>query len=299
MSEPLPVSVLIPTIGRTEGLQACLESLSSCDRRAREIVVVDQSNGDSVAALVTRFSGIGARVVPCTRRGIGAGMNLGLREAANDAVLVTHDDCTVAGSWIRTGAQLMAGSPEVIVTGRVLPGGDDPLAVPSTKDEPEPHDFTGEIDSGALYPNNMALNRSLVLDLGGFDERLEAAAEDNDFSYRWLRAGRSLRYRPELVVWHHDWRSHEELERLYVQYWRWQGVFYAKHLRQGDLHMLRFIARDIHWGGRAMAARVIRGRPRWSDWRRGITRGLPAGIIEGWRMFSRDRPVADVPRTRR
>jgi GT2 family glycosyltransferase len=288
MSEPLPVSVLIPTIGRVERLAACLDSLAGCDRRAREILVVDQSGGDAVASLVNRFSGLGARVVRCERRGISVGMNLGLREAANHAVLVTHDDCTVAPSWIRTAARLMADDPEMIVTGRVLPAGDDPLAVASTKDEPEAHDFTGELESGALYPNNMALNRSLVLELGGFDERFKTAAEDNDFSYRWLRAGRRLRYEPELVVWHHDWRSHDDLERLYVEYWRWQGVFYAKHLRQRDMYMLRFIARDVYSGARAMAARVVRGRPRWSDWRRGISRGLPAGIIEGWRMFGRE-----------
>jgi GT2 family glycosyltransferase len=261
--------------------------LSRCDRRALEILVVDQSRGGAVDGLVGRFSLLGARAIPCRRRGISTAMNLGLREAANDIVLVTHDDCTVASSWIRVGAELMQGDPQLIVTGRVLAAGDDPLAVASTKNEPVPHDFTGELDSGALYPNNMALNRSLALELGGFDERFETAAEDNDFSYRWLRAGRRLRYEPELIVWHHDWRSHDELERLYVEYWRWQGVFYAKHLHQGDLQMLRFIARDVRRGVRAMAARILRRRPRWSDWRRGISRGLPAGLLKGWRM-SRD-----------
>jgi hypothetical protein len=30
---------------------------------------------------------------------------------------------------------------------------------------------------------------------------------------------------------------------------------------------------------------VVRGRPRWSDGRRGILRGLPAGLVAGWRLF--------------
>jgi len=288
MSDPLPVSVVIPTIGRIERLRACLESISRCDRRPSEVVVVDQSGAADVEALVAEFAAIGARAVPCAGRGISVGMNLGLREAAHEAVLVTHDDCTVAPSWVGVGARFMAGEPGLIVTGQVLPAGDDPLAVPSTKDDPVPHDFTGEIESGALYPNNMALSRSEVLALGGFDERFKTAAEDNEFSYRWLRAGRPLRYEPELVVWHHDWRSRDELERLYVEYWRWQGVFYAKHLRLRDMTMLRFIARDVHYGARALAARVLRGRPRWTDWRRGILRGLPTGLVQGWRMYRAD-----------
>lgn len=289
MTDALPVSVVIPTIGRVEPLRACLESIARCDAGAAEVLVVDQSGTSEVPDLVAGFDAIGARVVPCERRGIAVGTNLGLRSAAHDVVLVTHDDCTVDQSWIRVAAALMRDDPETILTGRVLPGGHDPLAVPSTIDETVPHDFTGELSSGALYPNNMALNARLVLDFGGFDERFLRAAEDNDLSYRWLRAGRRLRYEPSLVVWHHDWRSHEDLERLYVDYWRWQGLFYAKHLRRRDPNMIRFIVRDLYSGARAMAARVVRGRPRWSDERRGITKGLSAGLAEGWRTFKGER----------
>ena len=286
-SESLPVSVVIPTIGRVEQLNACLESLAACEPRAAEILVVDQSGDGAVAELVSRFVAYGANVVPCEGRGISRGVNLGLRRASHEIVLGTHDDCVVAPSWVRTVWTLMDADPERILSGRVLPGG-DPRSVPSTRDDPEPHDFVGELSCSALYPANMALNRSLVLDLGGFDERFTTAAEDNDLCYRWLRAGHRLRYDPELVVWHNDWRTHEELERLYVAYWRAQGAFYAKHLRRGDLTMLRFIRWDCTQALRAIGERLLRGRPRWSDWRRGLLRGLPIGLIEGWRRFGRE-----------
>jgi GT2 family glycosyltransferase len=283
--DQLPVSIVIPTIGRLQQLRACLASIAECSPRAAEVVLVDQSGASDVTALAEEFAHIGARVLPCAGRGISIGMNAGLREAAHEVVLVTHDDCTVGPDWVDVAARLIDDHAEMIVTGRVLPAGDDPLAVPSTKDDPAPHDFTGELEAGALYPNNMALTRSPALALGGFDERFKSAAEDNEFSYRWLRAGKPLRYEPELVVWHNDWRSRDELERLYTDYWRWQGVFYAKHLRSRDLTMLRFIVRDVKYGAQAMAERLRRGRPRWSDWRRGVLRGLPAGLLQGWRMF--------------
>ena len=69
-----------------------------------------------------------------------------------------------------------------------MPGAADPRTVPSTKDDPAPRELTGELLPGLLYPANMAVSRTLALELGGFDERIEAA-EDNDFCYRWLRAG--------------------------------------------------------------------------------------------------------------
>ena len=175
------------------------------------------------------------------------------------------------------------------MTGRVEPGdGGDPRLVPSVKTDPSPHDFTGERTCGALYPNNMALWRRPVLDFGGFDERLWFA-EDNDLSYRWLLDGRALRYEPDMVVWHRDWRTREQLTGVYVEYWRSQGVFYAKHLLRRDRAMVGFLAGDAHQAARYGAARLLgRARP-WSDDRSGIWRGLPVGLLAGVRRFAASR----------
>jgi GT2 family glycosyltransferase len=292
MTSALPVSVVIPTIGRVEQLERCLQSAVACEPGPAEIVVVDQSGDSAVASVLRRFAAHGARLVSCEGRGISRAVNCGLRCASHEIVLGTHDDCVVAPSWAGTASSLMAADSEKIVTGRVLPGG-DPRSVPSTRDDPEPHDYTGEVSCNALYPANMVLNRSMVLDFGGFDERFTNAAEDNDLCYRWLRAGNRLSYDPALLVWHHDWRTHEELERLYIAYWRAQGAFYAKHLRRRDLTMLRFMRWDCAQALRATAEHLLRGRPRWSDWRRGFLRGLPPGLIEGWGTFRAD--TADGP----
>ena len=172
----------------------------------------------------------------------------------------------------------------------MLPVG-DPRAVPSTKDDPHPVDLSAERRGGWLFGNNMVLPRDDVLALGGFDERFgpEEAAEDNEFCYRWLKAGRALRYEPSLVVEHHDWRSPDELERLYVRYARGEGFFYAKHLRRGDLRMLRFVARDLAWGVRGLASGLLKGREPWTDSRRGVFRGLPGGLAAGWRAYGKER----------
>jgi GT2 family glycosyltransferase len=283
--ESLPVSVVIPTLGRPS-LRPCLESIAACHPRAAETLVVDQSGAADVVRLVGEFTDAGARLVPCDGSGVARGRNLGILAAAYDAVLVTDDDCTVPPDWVATAWGLHGQRPAAIVTGRVLPVG-DPRAVPSTREETEPRDFTGLRHGGALYPNNMVLPRTSVLESGGFDERFgpAEAAEDNEFCYRWLRAGRELLFEPALVVWHHDWRSPGQLEELYVRYARGQGFLYAKHLRQGDLHMVRWIARDLYWATRGGLSAVLKGRERWTDPRRGILRGLPGGLVAGWRAY--------------
>ncbi|MBA3233514.1 MAG: glycosyltransferase family 2 protein [Propionibacteriales bacterium] len=284
-SEALPVSVVIPTIGRPASLQSCLESLSRCDPGAEEIVIVDQSGDRAVAEVVARFGASRARLVACSGRGRPRAVNAGLREAACDVAMITDDDCTVSSSWIATGWRHLAGrGRERVITGKVSPCG-DPRAVPSTVEDPSPRDYTSSFDCGMLYAGNMACNPRAVLALGGFDERIRPAAEDVDFAYRWLRAGNLLRYDPELIVWHHDWRSSAELERLYVGYAHGVGVFCAKHLRQGDARVLLFVVRELYGGVRGIAARFVGGRPRWSDSRQGALVGLPAGLREGWRTF--------------
>src|SRR5947209_15269950 len=96
MAETVPVSVVVPTVGR-EQLAVCLQSLAGCEPPPAEIVVVDQSGSDAVAEIIASFPR--ARRVSCHGRGVSCGTNLGLREAAHETVLVTHDDCAVASSW--------------------------------------------------------------------------------------------------------------------------------------------------------------------------------------------------------
>jgi GT2 family glycosyltransferase len=290
VTEVLPVSVVIPTVGRPALLQSCLESLAACDPRADETIVIDQSGRDSIPKIVERFATIGARVVSLDVRNKSLALNLGLEKAQHAIVLVTDDDCTVAPSWIGVAWTRMAADPNAVVTGRVIPFG-EPFAVPSTIEEVAPRDYTGELHYGALYGGNMACNGSVVLAFGGFDEQLRAA-EDNDFCYRWLRSGRRLRYEPELIVWHHGWRTRADLNRLYLTYGHGQGVFYAKHLRGGDLAIARFVARDLYRGGRGIAARIIRRERQWPDPRAGLLRGLVLGLLEGWKAFSPRSSVA-------
>jgi GT2 family glycosyltransferase len=288
--EVLPVSVVIPTIGRPAPLRRCLKSIVAARPAAAEIIVVDQSGDEEVARVVEAFSVAGARLVGCAGRGVSKGRNAGLRSAAHNIVLVTDDDCTVDPAWVGCAWNAMRAGGDCIVTGRVLPVG-DARAVPSTIVESEPHDYSRQLRGGSLFPNNMALDRTAVLaEEGGFDERFgpEEFAEDNEFCYRWLKSGHRLLYEPSLVVFHHDWRTPDELERLYGWYARGEGFFYAKHLRRGDLRMLRFIARDLFSGSRSVAAAVLKRRPRWTDYRRAILKSMPRGFRDGWRTFGGD-----------
>ena len=281
--------MVIPTIGRVALLRECLDSLAACRPAPADVVVVDQSGGPDVADLVLGYSQLSARVVESDVRGVAAARNAGLGAAAHDLVLMTDDDCTVAPDWVGVSARLADGDPRVIVTGRVLATGDD-SAVPSTIAGLERHDHTGTARYFVLYTGNMAVNRTEVLAIGGFDEALPTA-EDNDLCYRWLTSGRRLIYEPSMVVWHNDWRSPEELALVYASYSRGQGAVYAKHISAGDFRMLYFLLREVYWSARVWAGTLL-GRPRPNaNTRRGALRALAAGFTEYLRRRRAARPA--------
>jgi GT2 family glycosyltransferase len=297
VTPPVAVSVVVPTVGRLDLLDRCLRSVLACDPPADDVVVVDQSGRSDVAALVDRLDGTTVRHVPCDGRGTARAMNVGLAAARHDTVLVTHDDCTVEPEWVGRGAALAAFHPGAILTGRVLPP-EGSEYVPSTKTDPRPHDYTGTVTSGVLYPANMVASRHALQDIGGFDERRGLlVAEDNDLCYRWLAAGRPFRYEPQLVVWHHDWRTPAQLVRTHAAYARGQGAFYAKHLHAGDRRVLAMLRWDLRHGLRSVAGGVVRRTPRWQDPYREMVWSLLRGLAAGWveaRRLDAARPPARV-----
>jgi GT2 family glycosyltransferase len=281
--------VIIPTIGRPDSLRRLLGSLGRCDPQAAEIVIVDQSGGGKVAAVVEEFAAIGARRVTTERRSVGHARNVGLRAAQHEIALITDDDCAVAENWVGEGCRLAGEYREHLITGTVLPGEESEMAV-STKVDPEPHDYTGEIVCHVLYSGNMVAGRSDLLAFGGFDARLPTAS-DNDLCFRWLRAGRPLRYEPSLRVWHHDTRTPDQLRRRYREYWRGQGAFYGKHIRRRDRHALRFLRANVRFYTRRTIGRIVKRSEVPPDFH-GFVQGLVPGLVRG--LFFRGGPDGDA-----
>ena len=274
------VTVVVPTVGRPM-VAACVASLLACSPRAERIIVADQSGGKA-GEILAEHLGHGVEIVPCDGAGTARCTNAGLRAAADGHVFVTHDDCRVAENWIGEGLHLIRAYPDAVITGRVFPDGDAEL-VPSTVTGDEPRDFTGTWAMSVLYPSNMIVPRNEFLNFGGFDERRTLIhAEDNDFCYRWIRSGHPLRYEPGLVVWHREWRTPQELDRLYRAYNRCQGALYAKHLAHRDWRMLRYLGSQWIAAGRNQAKELLSRQPPGTNDLKGSFTALPRGFVEGW-----------------
>jgi GT2 family glycosyltransferase len=169
-------------------------------------------------------------------------------------VVFTEDDMFAAPTWFGTLVRAICDAGQrCVVTGRVRPAEQrSGYFVSVTRGDELPVAYEGRISKDVLTTGNMAMYRTVVEDVGDFDERLGAgsrfpSAEDNDFGFRLLEAGYRIVYVPEAVLYHRAWRSNREIVPLRWRYGVGQGAFYAKHLSLRDRYMLSRILADFRY----------------------------------------------------
>jgi GT2 family glycosyltransferase len=253
---PLPAATAtICTRERPEDLDRALRGMMAQRRQADEILVVDNAPAtDATRDVVARFPSVRYVVEP--RRGLNVARNRALREARNEIVAFNDDDAVPEPEWLGSLLANFRDHEVACVTGLTLPleletpaqelfeehcpfargfrrrtfdvHHNDPLAV-------------GAVGAGA----NMAVRRSTVLDLGGFDERLDAGTPtrsggDHDMFIRLLIAGHRIVYDPAALSWHRHRRTEEELlDTVYGYgvgvYAMWTGLL----LERGEIGVVR------------------------------------------------------------
>ena len=275
-----------------------VESVLSARRVPRELVIVDQSSAahQELAGRGTE-RGCEIRYVQSATSGLSSARNVGLRHASQDVVVILADDMLVQEDSLD---RLIAGrgdhGAKIVTTGRLLaapperPGLSQPPGALVTREEPEV--FRGRQPRQVVPGPNISVPREVMLEIGGYDERLGAgtrfpAGEDHDLSLRLLDAGCEVRHVPEAVVLHRSWRARRDVVRLRWGYARGVGGFYAKHAGLRDRHTLERAGREVRSRGWHGLTSVI-SSPATSAREAVTLAGLLFGAVE-WCLRSRFR----------
>ena len=175
------VSVIVVSNGRPDALQRCLLGLSQIDHPNCEVIVV--ADATSRPAIAT--SGLAAviKAVAFDAPNISAARNAGLAQAAGDIVAFIDDDAVPEPRWL---SHLTApfDDPSVAAAGGFVRGRNgidfqwrarlafaDAETTPIDVDRVRPTLMTGGPGRAVKTEGtNMAVRRTTLLDLGGFDE---------------------------------------------------------------------------------------------------------------------------------
>lgn len=264
----LAASVVIPSRDRPSLLLDTIDSILAARRLPREIIVVDQSTvPDGQVATHAGRAGCEVRYVHTPSPGVSRARNLGIRLAKNDIVVLLDDDMLIEEDAIeRLLDGLVTDDPRTVATGRTVAGpGEGPGRAQTASaliTRTEPGVFRGRQPFQVVPGTNIALRRGVLMEIGGYDERLGPgtrfpSGEDRDLGLRLLDAGCEVRHVPEAVVLHRSWRTKRDLLGVRWGYARGVGAFYAKHASIRDRHVLGLAIREVEVRLRATATTLL------------------------------------------
>lgn len=240
----MSISLIICTRNRADRLAPCLDALANLKAvPGLEIVLVDNGSTDHTQGVLQAFRcPFPVRLVHELAPGLGRARNAGLRSSCGDIVVFTDDDCYVAPDFAVEVRKLFADNPALgFFGGRIMLH--DPTDLPVTIKESmvaetfQPFEF---LPAGSIHGANFGFRRSVIMALGGFDERLGAgtkfAAEDIEMVGRVIGAGFAGVYSPAPVVSHHHRRKLQtDLKTLSASYDIGRGAYYVCMLRDAKL----------------------------------------------------------------
>ncbi len=200
------ITVVVPSHGRHLRLLWLLNALEAqtVEPARFEVVVVHTYDDPHVRQLLDEhpLAQRGSLTNVAIEPGTGSPSrqrNIGWRMARAGLIAFTDDDCRPAPDWLATLLDAYDGDRAKILQGATRP---DPL---ETNLYAAPHHRSLYVEPPNLYAQtcNIAYPRSLLEELGGFDESMPApAGEDTDLALRAASAGAKQIGVPGALVYH-------------------------------------------------------------------------------------------------
>jgi len=208
------ISVVVVNRNRRELLTRTLRSLMD-QTVAAEIIVVDNGSTDGSLAVFAGFPMAGVVYNP-RNLGFCSAANQGIRAARGEFIALLNNDAEADRQWLASLADCFVHSDVGMAASKIVLAADtgiiDKAGHLLYPDGQNRGRGTGERDCGqydreeeVLWPDGCAAmyRRSMLDDIGGFDEDLFAYGDDAELGLRARIAGWRCIYTPRAVVRHH------------------------------------------------------------------------------------------------
>ncbi len=215
MNKPL-VTVIIVTYNSHQDIQACLEAVLRSTNVDLEVIVADNASTDGTPELVRQTFPAVHLVEHEANLGFAEANNRAMRLAQGDFVFLLNADAVVAADAIAILAKRMASDPQIAVLAPKMLFLQEPCVINSAGLQSNRIFYTcdrgfleydrGQYDEEAevigACGGAMFVRRSIIQELGLFDDRYFMYYEDIDFCIRAWIAGYKVMYTPEAIVYH-------------------------------------------------------------------------------------------------
>jgi glycosyltransferase involved in cell wall biosynthesis len=227
------VSVVIPTYNRRDLVRDAIESVLGQSDPPYEVIVVDDGSADDTASVVRGF-GEKVRYERIARGGVSAARNVGVVLSRGNWIAFLDSDDLWLPDKLSIQMRFLADRPQyrICQTEEVWIRDGRRVNPKRYHEKPQGYCFDRLLERCLVSPSAVVLKRSLLDEVGGFDEEMPAC-EDYDL---WLRIGcrNALGLvRDALVI---KRGGHEDqLSRSVPSLDRWRIRALEKILRSGQL----------------------------------------------------------------
>ena len=210
------VSVIIPNYNGKKFLPACLNSLLQQTKVNKEIILVDNgSEDDSVEFVKNHFPQVEI-IGLSTNTGFAQAVNQGILKATGHFVAVINNDAIAATNWLEVSCNFLTEHPDVGFCASKIVKLDNPNIIDSLGHGIKRSGYSFNTGNGVKDLNQDHVSRvvfgapaaaavyrkSMLDDIGLFDEDFFMYLEDLDLSFRAQLWGYKCIYIPEAIVHH-------------------------------------------------------------------------------------------------
>lgn len=314
------VSVVIPNRDGAGHLPECLDALGAQTFRDFETLVVDNGSTDRSAGIVGEHAGV--RWLPLgSNRGFPAAANAGVAASTSEIIVLLNNDTAAEPRWLEHLVGALDATTAASFAASKLVRYDDPLVMDAAGDGYSLARATsfaiGHGRSASAYDQpawvfgasaaGSAYRRSMLDDIGHFDEEFFFLLEDVDLDLRAQAAGHRCIYVPEAVVRHKrgassdattaEFRGRELRNRIWVAAKNLPGPLLALWWLCFLPRLLVILGREalMGWESVLLHARAISQALRAVPAKRRASRGLRR--VRSVELFAtltaKHRPLAD------
>ena len=188
------VTVALTVCNSEKRIGSCIKSILAQTISDFEVLVIEDPPFDRTDKIIAAFKDKRiSHIKNNIKLGLSGSRNKGLELAKGKYIFFTDDDCVVSPTWIEQGLIYIKENDCIGVEGKTY--------YVSEKYTPTMSDNVVENKTGGQFPTcNMVYKKSVLNDIGGFDERY-TYMEDRDLALRAKRLGR-IDFNPSMIVYH-------------------------------------------------------------------------------------------------
>jgi GT2 family glycosyltransferase len=196
------ISVAVCSFNGAGTLRDCLEAVQRLEYPNYEVIVVNDGSTDATADIAREYD---VRLISTENRGLSSARNTAMEAATGEIIAYIDDDAYPDPHWLTYYASTFLRTRHAAVGGpNIAPPGDGPVADAVDNAPGNPiHVLLTDEEAEHVPGCNMAVRKSCLQAIGGFDPHFRVAGDDVDVCWRLQQRGWTLGFSPAAMVWHH------------------------------------------------------------------------------------------------